>query len=57
VALAAIERGGLKIWFVHITMSEAAAVSDVDRRTRLLLALTDLGRRVHTYGLVTDESR
>jgi hypothetical protein len=56
-AMAAIEWGDLKIWFVHITLSEAAAVSDVNRRTRLLLALTDLGKRVHTYGFVTDESR
>jgi hypothetical protein len=56
-ALAAIDRGDLKIWYVHTTLSEAAATRDEDRRTRLLLALTGLGQRVASYGFVFDESR
>ena len=37
-ALAAIEGGDLKIWYVHTTLSEASATRDEERRTRLLLA-------------------
>jgi predicted nucleic acid-binding protein len=56
-ALAAIERGDLKVWYVHTTLSEAAAVCNADRRTRLLLVLTDLGNRISTYGFLFNESR
>jgi hypothetical protein len=45
-ALAAIEGGDLKIWYVHTTLSEAAATRDEERRTRLLLALAGLGKLV-----------
>ena len=47
------DRGGdLKIWYVHTTLSEAAATRDEERRTRLLLALAGLGkaRSVVRYG-------
>ena len=47
-ALAAIDGGDLKIWYVHTTLSEAAATRDEERRTRLLLALAGLGKLVQS---------
>jgi hypothetical protein len=56
-ALAAIKRDELRVRYVYTTLSEAAAARDLDRRTRLLLVLTDLGKRAAAYGFVFREFR
>jgi len=55
--LAAIERGNLKIWYVHTTLTEAATTEELDHRTRKLLVLIGLGKLVASSGLILDESR
>lgn len=53
----AIERGDLKIWYVHTTKTEAENTTNEERRDRLLLALAGLGNLVLSYGFILDESR
>jgi hypothetical protein len=56
-ALAAIERGDLEVWYVHTTLTEVENTPDKDRRDRLLLVLTGLGKPVASYGFVFNQSR
>ncbi len=54
---AAVDDGRLRLLFTHVTIDEFTAVSDVDRRSRLLLAVVDLGQLVPTGACVADVSR
>jgi predicted nucleic acid-binding protein len=53
----AVDDGRLRLLFTHINIDELAVVSDVERRSRLLLAMVDLGQLVPTGACVADVSR
>lgn len=53
----AVRGGRLELLFTHVNIDELAAVPDVDRRSRLLLALVDFGRLVPTGALAVGFSR
>jgi hypothetical protein len=43
--------------FTHVNIDELAVVSDIDRRSRLLLAIVDLAELVATGACVANSSR
>lgn len=53
----AISAGQLEVFYPHITLEELAAVADLDRRVRLLLALVSVGKLVPTGAFVLGASR
>lgn len=53
----AIDQGQLEMLFTHVTIDELAATANEDRRSRLLLMLTDLGHLVPTGAFVVGFSR
>jgi hypothetical protein len=56
-AQAAIQRGDLEIRYVTHSLEEVAATPDIERRTRLVLFLTTLGKRVVSRGFILGQSR
>jgi hypothetical protein len=54
---AAVDDGRLRLLFTHVNIDELAVVSDAERRSRLLLAMVDLGQLVPTGACVADVSR
>ncbi len=57
VVRAAVRGGQLELLFTHVNIDELAAVPDLDRRSRLLLALVDFGRLVPTGAFALGFSR
>lgn len=53
----ALLEGRVTVLYTHVTLEELAKVPDLERRQRLLLALTGLGRLVPTGAFVLDFSR
>lgn len=53
----AVDDGRLRLLFTHINIDELAVVPDAERRSRLLLAMVDLGQLVPTGACVADVSR
>ena len=54
---AALDAGRVELLFTHVNIDELAAVPDLDRRSRLLLTLVDIGRLVPTGACALDVSR
>lgn len=54
---AAVDDGRLRLLFTHVNIDELAVVSDIDRRSRLLLAIVDLAELVATGACVANSSR
>jgi predicted nucleic acid-binding protein len=48
----AVEQGHVEVLYTHVTVEELAAVPDLGRRVRLLLAIIDLGRLVPAGAIV-----
>ena len=57
VVRAAVDAGQIEILYTHINIDELAAIPDLERRSRLLLLLADLGRLIPTGAFVLDFSR
>lgn len=57
IARAAVRAGQLVMLYTHVNIEELAAVPDLDRRSRLLLTLIDLGQLVPTGAFALDVSR
>jgi hypothetical protein len=57
VARAAVQDGRLEVLFTHVTIDELAAISDLERRSSLLILLISIGRLVNTEGLIVGYSR
>jgi predicted nucleic acid-binding protein len=55
--LTALDAGRVELLFTHVNIDELAAVPDLDRRSRLLLTLVDIGRLVPTGAFALDVSR
>ena len=54
---AALDAGRVELLFTHVNIDELAAVPHLDRRSRLLLTLVDIGRLVPTGACALDISR
>jgi len=54
---AAFDKGDLEILFTHVTVEVLAAISDYERRCRLLIFLIDLGRLLPTGAFIVGASR
>jgi hypothetical protein len=54
---AAVDAGQAELLFTHVNIEELAAVPNLDRRSRLLLILVDIGRLVPTGAFACDVSR
>jgi len=54
---AALDAGRVELLFTHVNIDELAAVPELDRRSRLLLTLIDIGRLVPTGAFALDVSR
>jgi predicted nucleic acid-binding protein len=54
---ASVDSGDLEIVFTHVTVDEMAAISDLEKRQRLLVFLIDLGHMILTAGACLDFSR
>lgn len=52
VVRTAIDEGRLDVLFTHVTVDEVNAISDADRRGRLLRVLSGLGRHVPTGAFI-----
>ncbi len=54
---AAVDAGRVELLFTHVNIDELAAVPDLERRSRLLLTLVDLGRLIPTGACALNFSR
>jgi hypothetical protein len=57
VMLSAVDEGQLEVLYTHVTIDEIAATPDLERRSRLLLALVGLGRLIPTGAFILGFSR
>ncbi|MFD5508279.1 hypothetical protein ACFWIB_10945 [Streptomyces sp. NPDC127051] len=53
----AVDDGGIELLYPHAVIDELAAIPDLERRRRLLLALVSLGRLVPSGGFALDRPR
>jgi hypothetical protein len=53
----AVDEDKVELLYTHITIDELVAIPDLERRSRLVLLLIDLGRLVPTGAFALDFSR